>query len=47
MSEPRRLTNLWAFTACYKNSVAFLPWKELAVDEERSGVEKTIKSLPG
>jgi hypothetical protein len=24
MWEPRRLTTLWAFTACYKDSVTFL-----------------------
>jgi hypothetical protein len=24
MWEPRRLTNLWAFTACYRDSFAFL-----------------------
>jgi hypothetical protein len=26
MWEPRRLTNLWASTACYKDSFTFLPF---------------------
>jgi hypothetical protein len=26
MWEPRRLTTLWAFTACYRNSFTFLPF---------------------
>jgi hypothetical protein len=26
MREPRRLTTLWAFTACYRDSFTFLPF---------------------
>jgi hypothetical protein len=26
MWEPRRLTTLWAFTACYRDSYTFLPF---------------------
>jgi hypothetical protein len=25
MWEPRRLTTLWAFTACYRDTITFLP----------------------
>jgi hypothetical protein len=28
MWEPRRLTTLWAFTACYRDSFTFLPRPE-------------------
>jgi hypothetical protein len=28
--EPRRLTTLWAFTACYRDSFTFLPTENLS-----------------
>jgi hypothetical protein len=32
MWDPRRLTNLWAFMACYRDSFTFLPYENADMD---------------
>jgi hypothetical protein len=50
MWEPRRLTTLWAFTACYRDSFTFYPLdRRLGGPQARSGGygEQKNFALPG
>jgi hypothetical protein len=42
MWYPRRLTTLWAFMACYKDSVTVLPIRERGIDMQICHVLKSV-----
>jgi hypothetical protein len=42
MREPRRLTTLWAFTACYRDSFNFFPEGERPIGRPRRKQEDDI-----
>jgi hypothetical protein len=49
MWEPRRPTNLWASTACYRESFTFLPFITYIQDEHKRSLNfrKSIAKQPG